>query len=358
MASALAKAAGGLGAGLALGLLMRAARQSAYSFRDKVVVITGGSRGLGLLMARELADERARLALLARDESELQRAEDELDARGAEVLTVVCDIRKQDEARAAIHRVVEEFGRVDVLINDAGVMQVGPLDHLTVSDFDEAIAVHTYGPLYMALAVLPHMLDRGEGRIVNIASIGGKIAFPHLLPYTTSKFALVGLSDGLRAELRRSNIFVTTVCPGLMRTGSPINVRFKGHNRQEQTWFTISDSLPGISINARRAARRIIEACRRGASVAYVSAPSRLAVLVDGLAPSLVAQMMAAVNGFLPAPHPDRADESFTGRESQSQWSPSLLTRLSDRAAAANNELLGGNGKKKSPEACDSRLEA
>ncbi|HON64998.1 MAG TPA: SDR family oxidoreductase [Phycisphaerae bacterium] len=338
MASAWAKAAGGLGAGLALGWLVRTVRRSAYSFRGKVVVITGGSRGLGLLMARELADEGARLALLARDEAELQRAEDELDARGAEVLTVVCDIREQDEARAAIHRVIEAFGHVDVLINNAGVMQVGPLDHLTVSDFEEAIAVHTFGPLYMVLAVLPHMLERGEGRIVNIASIGGKIAFPHLLPYTTSKFALVGLSDGLRAELRRSNLRVTTVCPGLMRTGSPINVRFKGYNRREQTWFTISDSLPVVSINGRRAARRIIDACRRGAPVTYVSAMSRMAVLVDGLTPSLVARMLAAANQVLPSPHPDRADESFTGRESRSQWSPSLLTRLSDRAAIANNE--------------------
>jgi NAD(P)-dependent dehydrogenase (short-subunit alcohol dehydrogenase family) len=346
MASMLVKAASGFGVGLAAGLMLREVRKRAsYSFRSKVVVITGGSRGLGLVLARELAEEGALLALLARDEAELQRAEDELDSKGVEVLTVVCDLRNQDDVRAAIHRVVDEFGRIDVLINNAGIMQVSPLDHLTVSDFEEAIAVHTYGPLYTTLAVLPHMLEQGGGRMVNIASIGGRVAFPHLIPYATSKFALVGLSDGLRAELRGSNILVTTVCPGLMRTGSPVNVRFKGRNRQEQTWFTISDSLPLLSINARRAARRIIEACRRGKPVAFVSVPSRLAVLMDGIAPSAMARLMAAVNRILPGPAEDRADESFTGLESQTKWSPSLLTRLTDQAAIENNEMLGGDGR-------------
>lgn len=346
MSRTLSKAMTGLGAGVAVGLLIHRARKSmGYSFRGKVVAITGGSRGLGLLLARESGAQGARLALLARDESELQRAEDECDARGIEVLTIACDIRSQDSVRSAVRRVVDKFGRIDVLINDAGTMQVGPLEHLTVSDFEEALAVHTYGPLYMILAVMPHMLDQGGGRIVNIASIGGKIAFPHLLPYTTSKFALVGLSDGMRAELRRSNILVTTVCPGLMRTGSPINVGFKGNNRQEQTWFTISDSLPLLSMNARRAARRILEACRLGKPVAFVSLPSRLGVLVDGIAPALMARLMATVNRFLPGPASDRADESFTGAESRTEWSPSLLTRLTDRAAIENNELRG-NGKR------------
>lgn len=345
MASVMARAAGGFGAGLALGLILRQIRRrNAYSFEDKVVAITGGSRGLGLLMARELAAEGAKLTLLARSEAELQRAADELEARGTEVLTVACDVRNQDEVRGAMHRIIDRFGRIDVLINDAGIMQVGPLEHVTVSDFDEALAVHTYGPLYTILAAMPHMINQGGGRIVNIASIGGIIAFPHLVPYATSKFALIGLSEGLRAELRGNNILVTTVCPGLMRTGSPINVQFKGHHRQEQTWFTISDSLPLISINARHAARRIIEACRRGSPVSYVSASSRAAAMFKGLAPGLVAHMLAAANHFLPPPNPDRADESFSGKQSQSNWSPSLLTRLSDRAAIENNETLGGNG--------------
>lgn len=346
MTSTMVKAFGGFGAGLALGLVMRQIRsRHVVSFRGKVVMITGGSRGLGLVLAREFAREGARLALVARDDAELQRVEDELDAQGVDVLTIVCDVTNQDRVRSAVHQVMNEFGQIDVLINNAGIMQVGPLDHITLSDFENALAIHLYAPLYATLAAMPHMIEQGGGRIVNIASIGGKVAFPHLVPYAASKFALVGLSDGLRAELRRNNIFVTTVCPGLMRTGSPINVAFKGYNRDEQTWFTISDSLPLLSINARRAARRILEACRRGAPVCFVSAPSRVGATIAGIAPGTVAHLMNVVNDLLPSPNPDRADESFSGRESQSKWSPSLLTRLGDRAAIENNETLG-NGKR------------
>jgi hypothetical protein len=160
------------------------------------------------------------------------------------------------------------------------------------------------------------------------------------------KFALVGLSDGLRGELRRQNILVTTVCPGLMRTGSPVNVRFKGRHRAEQSWFTISDSLPLVSISGRRAARRILEGCRRGAPVLFVSWSSRLATLASGLAPGLIARAMMLAARLLPEPDPDRADESFAGMESQSRWSPSVLTRLTDRAAVENNELLGVAGRR------------
>src|SRR5256714_1298474 len=125
-----------------------------------------------------------------------------------------------------------------------------------------ALAVHLWGPLYAMRAVVPQMRRQGGGRIVNIASIGGKIAVPHLTPYSASKFALVGLSDGMRAELAKDNILVTTVCPGLMRTGSPPNAHFKGRHRAEFTWFVLGDSLPLASIDARRAARHIITACR------------------------------------------------------------------------------------------------
>lgn len=93
------------------------------------------------------------------------------------------------------------------------------------------------------------------GRIVNVSSVGGKIGVPHLLPYTASKFALTGLSEGLRVELKRERILVTTVCPGLMRTGSPRNALFRGKHKREYAWFAIADSLPLLSISAESAAR-------------------------------------------------------------------------------------------------------
>jgi short-subunit dehydrogenase len=210
---------------------------------------------------------------------------------------------------------------------------------MAIKDFEEALAIHLFAPLYSTLAVLPHMRRAGEGRIVNISSIGGKVAVPHLLPYSASKFALVGLSDGLRAELRQDNILVTTVCPGLMRTGSPRNALFKGQHRREYAWFAISGSLPLLSVSAQRAARQIIEACRRGSARLVIGAHTRGAVLVNELFPGAVTALMSLANRLLPKPVPGRANKAHAGSQSQSKWAPSWLTQLNEQAALSNNEL-------------------
>jgi NAD(P)-dependent dehydrogenase (short-subunit alcohol dehydrogenase family) len=315
-------------------------RRIAYDFAARSVVITGGSRGLGLVIARELADVGARLTLVARNEHELARAADDIRARQpfADVLTVVADIRRQQEAERAIAQAIEHHGRIDVLVNNAGIIQVGPLDHMTLADYEDAMATHFWGPLYMVVAALPQMRHQGEGRIVNISSIGGRIAVPHLVPYSASKFALVGLSDGLRIELARDNITVTTVCPGLMRTGSPVNAMFKGQRPKEYAWFAISDSLPLSSIDARRAARQIIDACRRGDAELVITIQARLAILARTLAPELFADVLTLLNQLLPGPTAE-GDNARRGRESESKWAPSKLTEPGYRAAEANNEM-------------------
>jgi NAD(P)-dependent dehydrogenase (short-subunit alcohol dehydrogenase family) len=315
------------------------ARGRRYSFRDRVVAITGGSRGLGLVMARRLAAEGARLALLARDEEELAAAVVELEARHAHVLGITTDIQSRPEVDSAIEQAVEHFGRLDVLINNAGIIQVGPLEHMTLHDFDEAMAIHFYGPLYACLAAVPHMCRQGGGRIVNISSIGGKIAVPHLLPYCASKFALAGLSEGLRLELRRHGIFVTSAFPWLMRTGSPPNARFKGRHRAEYAWFAIGDALPLVSQSPERAARRILDACRLGRAQVVPALPARLATLAHECFPGLTASINAAIARALPAPLEHRSTRLFNGWESGSAWAPSVLTALSDRATVRNNQM-------------------
>jgi NAD(P)-dependent dehydrogenase (short-subunit alcohol dehydrogenase family) len=335
---ALAVGAAGIGA-LAMARAWRA--REAYDFNGKSVVITGGSRGLGLVMAREFAAEGARLTLIARDEAELQRADIDIKTREpfAEVHTAVADVRKRYEADRAIGQTLDRFGSVDVVINNAGIIQVGPIDHMKLADYEDAMNTHFWGPLYMVLAALPHMRRQGGGRIVNISSIGGKIAVPHLVPYSASKFALTGLSDGLRLELMRDNILVTTVCPGLMRTGSPVNAMFKGKRPQEYAWFAISDSLPLASINAERAARQIINACRRGDAELVITVQAKLAVLARAMAPELFQDAMAMMNGLLPGPSSADGDEARPGRESESEWAPSTLTASTYKAAEKNNEM-------------------
>jgi NAD(P)-dependent dehydrogenase (short-subunit alcohol dehydrogenase family) len=328
----------GAGAVLALRTLRG---HAAYDFRDKSVLITGGSRGLGLVLAREFAAQGARLTIVARDRVELDQARADLATRGAEVLAFTCDVRNQADVQSAIERVIARYGSIDVLINNAGVIQAGPVDHMQVADFEDALNTHLWGPLYTMLAATPYMRRQGGGRVVNIASIGGKVAVPHLVPYTTSKFALVGLSDGMRAELARDNIVVTTVCPGLMRTGSHLNALFKGQHAEEFTWFSIIDSLPISSIDARRAARQIVEACRRGDPQLLISIQAKMIALLTAVFPNISARALKLMNQLLPTPTGTGGDETKTGWESQSPLAPSLLTRLSDRATEENNGLHG-----------------
>lgn len=300
-------------------------------------MITGGSRGLGLVLAREFAREGARLAILARDADELERARAELANSGADVIAVQCDITDQEQVEKAVRAILEAFGRIDVLINNAGVIQVGPFENMTIEDFDQAMRSHFWGPLYTTLAVLPEMWRRRGGRIVNIASIGGKISSPHLLPYNASKFALTGLSEGLRAELAKDGILVTTVIPGLMRTGSPPNAFFKGHHRAEYAWFSISDSLPLLSMSAEAAARKIIKACRHGDAEVILSIPAKTAAGFHGLFPGLTAEILSVVNRLLP-PSGGVGSRNIKGKDSASRFSPSWATALSDAASIRNNE--------------------
>jgi NAD(P)-dependent dehydrogenase (short-subunit alcohol dehydrogenase family) len=338
---ALAAATAAIVGGAMVSRGLRVARR--ISFRGRTVVITGGSRGLGLLVARQLAAEGARLTLAARDRAELERAREDLLANGAsadDVAMVACDVGVRSESERLIEGVVARDGAVDVLINNAGVMKVGPLEHMTHADFEEAMAVHFWGPLHTMMAAVPHMRRQGGGRIVNISSIGGRIGVPHLTPYCASKFALAGLSESARGELAKDGILVTTVCPGMMRTGSPFNAWFKGRHREEFTWFVISDSLPLASIDGRRAAGQIVDAFRHGDAELVLTVPAKLAIVAHALAPESVALITELANRWLlPRPLEEGGDEAHSGWQSLSGWAPSRLTRLTEAAAAENNEL-------------------
>jgi short-subunit dehydrogenase len=314
-------------------------RWQEYNLRDKTVLLTGGSRGLGLVMARQLVQEGARLAICGRDRPTLDRAYNELLELGGEVLAIPCDLTDQQQVEQMVQTIGDRFGQIDVLINNAGAISVGPMELMTVEDYEAAMKIHFWAPLYTTLAVLPQMRQRRAGRIVNISSIGGKVSVPHLLPYSSSKFALTGFSEGLRAEVAKDGIVVTTVCPGLMRTGSPYNAVFKGQHRAEYTWFSLSDSLPLISMSAERAARQIITACKREKAEILPSLPAVVATKFHGLFPGLTANLLTVVNRFLPEPG-GIGTEHAQGKDSTSDLSPSVLTTLTDRAAQKNNQLV------------------
>ncbi|MCU1307293.1 MAG: ketoacyl reductase [Acidobacteriaceae bacterium] len=323
---------------LALMGIRKAVRQSRrMDFHGKVVLITGGSRGLGLVLAREFMREGAKVAICARDENELIRAQDELSRYG-NVLAIPCDITYTDEVAQLVEIVHDRFGRIDVLVNNAGVIAVGPIESMKIEDFDEAMRTHFWGPLHSILAVLPEMQQRKSGRIVNISSIGGKISVPHLVPYSASKFALVGLSEGLRAELKKDGIFVSTICPGLMRTGSPRNADFKSQHRLEYAWFALSDSLPFLSMDVDRAARKIVNACRYGIAEVVLSAPAKLAVKFHGLFPGLTADLLDLENRLLPRDG-GIGSARAKGYDSESSVTLSRFTAMTRAAERRNNQI-------------------
>ncbi len=240
---------------------------AARGLRGKVVLITGGSRGLGYAIALELASLGARLVLTSRHIDELEGAKANLVAAGnvtaEDVLIHASDVSVPSQIQEVIAAATARFGRIDVVVNNAGVILVGPLESQTLAAFHQAMDINFFGALHTTLAVLPQMLARGDGAIVNIASIGGKVAFPHLLPYVASKFAVAGWSQGLRAELAGKGIRVTTVCPGIMRTGSHIQARFTGDAEAEYRWFAAAASFPGTATNAYDRREENSESSRR-----------------------------------------------------------------------------------------------
>jgi NAD(P)-dependent dehydrogenase (short-subunit alcohol dehydrogenase family) len=318
-------------------LIARAVRTARYSLHDKVVLITGGSRGLGLVLARQLCAEGGKVALIARDADELSRAKADLNRRGSVALTVQCDLLDAAQIQSAVQQVIDRLGKIDILINNAGLIEVGPLEHMSREDFERAMQLHFWAPFELIAQIVPEMRTWGGGRIVNISSIGGKMAVPHLAPYSASKFALTGFSDALRAELARDNIYVTTVAPGMMRTGSHVNAKFKGEHDAEFAWFAASAGAPLISMNVDRAARKILAACRRGQPSLTVTFAARAAILGNALCPNLTGYAMKIVNRFLPGTGDKEGNQSLAGLQLR-RLTPEWLTRLADKATARNNE--------------------
>jgi NAD(P)-dependent dehydrogenase (short-subunit alcohol dehydrogenase family) len=304
-----------------------------------VALVTGGSRGLGLLIAEELIAAGCNVAICARDGHELDVAIGQLERPDARVLAVPCDVSDPEQVARMIQTVERELGPVDLLVNNASIIQVGPLESVTLGDFQHAMEVNYWGTVHATLAVLPSMRQRGSGRIVNITSIGGKVAIPHLLPYDAAKFAVVGFSEGLRAEAGRDGITVTTVVPGLMRTGSPVNAFFKGDAEKEFAWFSLGDATPVSAMSARRAARQIVAAARRGDAEVTLSWQAKLLRVAHDLFPGAITDLLGLVNRLLPTASGPTGQ--VRGMKLATPVSPSPLTAMMNRAARENNQYGG-----------------
>lgn len=327
-------------AAAAVRAVVRRARMT--SLRDKVVVLVGASRGFGLDVARVLVEKGARVVVCARDAGELERAH----ALVREISFVTCDASDETQVRAFVHAAIAVHGRIDVLITNASNIQVGPVEHRRRDDFEAALQQIFWTTYLPTMAVLPHMRANRRGHLVHVTSFGGRIAAPHLLPYSTAKFAATGFSEGLRAEVAKDGIFVTTVTPGLMRTGSYVNVPFKGQHERELAWFAAGAALPVTSVRSMVAAARLVRAIERRQATATFSLGVRAAVLLKALAPELMARLLALQNRLLPLPKGDDPKE-ISGAEIADASSSKVvktIDRLARPNAVAHNERGTGPG--------------
>jgi NAD(P)-dependent dehydrogenase (short-subunit alcohol dehydrogenase family) len=305
-------ALGAAGIAAALAGLHSALRASTVAaLRGRVVLVTGGSRGLGLAIARRLVEVGARVAICGRDPTTLDRAREDLLARGGAVLAIPCDAIDPEQVEAALEQVRARWGPVDALITVAATIEVAPIELMTLSDFRAAMDSVFWSTVVPTLAVLPEMERRREGRIAHVTSIGGKIAIPHLVPYSAAKFAEVGFSEGLRAEVARHGIRVTTIVPGLMRTGSHVHARFKGRVDAEYGWFGLGATAPVSAIDTDRAARAIVAAIANGDEERVLGVPAMVAERAHALLPSLARRALGAVARGLPDPVGQSASEPW-----------------------------------------------
>ncbi len=307
------------------------------SLAGRVVVVTGGGRGLGFALAKDFARGGARVTISGRDGATLEHARERLAEAGLAVDAIACDVRDAAQAQALIEQVTSRSGPVDVLVNDAGTIEVGSVWDQSLEDWHESVDTHVFGPLHTMRAVLPSMRARHRGQVVNIASVGGLIAPPHLGPYAAGKFGLVGLSQAYAAEVAHDGITVTTVCPGLMRTGSPDHAYFKGNARAEYAWFALSDANPLLATSTEHAVVRIVHAIATRQPFITITPLARLALIANGLAPATTTRLLALAARALPPPRYDEGGKR-TGEESHSPLAPSLLTALDRIAKRQNNE--------------------
>lgn len=197
------------------------------------VLITGGSEGIGKETALLFANNGYNIVIAARHGDRLQTAAQEIENLGAAVLAIPTDVRDSEQVNTLVHKAIDRFGSIEVLINNAGRYISGPVEKFSLDDWHQTIDLNLWGYIHLIHAILPHFLERGQGTIVNVDSIGGKVATPYLVPYCTSKFAVTGLTESLHAELAPKGIHVCGIYPNLIKSGFLERAIFQGKDAQD-----------------------------------------------------------------------------------------------------------------------------
>ncbi|MFJ7300789.1 MULTISPECIES: SDR family oxidoreductase [unclassified Streptomyces] len=320
-------------------------------------LVTGGSRGLGLLVAARLAQRGCQVTVAARDEDELRRGAEWVEEKtGRRVSTAVCDVRDRNAVESMVRQAEARRGRLDVVVANAGVIQVAPVESLDNEAFEDAMTTIFGGTVNTAMAALPHLrMSEAGGRLCLIGSVGGLLAVPHLLPYSCAKAAVGALGEGLRAETAGQGLSVTTVHPGLMRTGSHLQAEFGGRSSEEFAWFSALSGAPVISMDAERAAERIVQALEKRRTRVVLTPAARVASVAHGVAPTTVTRLSGLAARLLPrspsaeSAAGDSADDGMAQGHTIDRPATSWTERarrlgsgLNDRAARHYNQRIPG----------------
>ena len=255
----------------------------AHPFRDNVVVITGASEGIGRELARQLADQGAWLSLAARDAAKLEAAAEECRARGGRAIAVPTDVADEAQCRRLIERTVEEYGRIDTLVNNAGLSMWARFDEVTdLAPFERMMRVNYLGSVYCTHAALPY-LKRSRGRIVGVSSLTGRAGVPTRSGYAATKHAMAGFFDSLRIELADEGVSVTMVYPGFVSTG--IRQRAFGPDGRPLGSSPVRESEV---MTPEECARQIVRAAARRRRELLMTARAKVGAWLKLVAPGLV----------------------------------------------------------------------
>ena len=247
-------------------------------YTDTVVLITGASAGIGRAAALAFAREGARVALVARTEERLRPVADEVEEIGGNALIVPADVADRDQVFSMVETVIEVFGRIDILLNNAGIGLLVSVENMHPADLKRVVDVNVYGLIWCTQAVLPHMVPRKSGQIINVSSIVGKRAMPYMSGYCLSKFGVQAFSDSLRIEVAPHNIDVIVICPTRTATEfGDTDMMKKGGRRLDLHGMT-AESVAGIIIRASRRRKREV----------VISLGSQVLNLANSLVPRVV----------------------------------------------------------------------
>lgn len=308
--------------------------------RRPVALVVGASRGLGFLIAEDLVRRGHDVVLSSRDVEQLERARARLESvdPDAALWCLPCDVSQRDQVDALVQGAETQTGGIDVCVIVAGVIQVGPFAATREEHFRQSMDVMAWGPIHIAQALVPRMVERGYGCVGVVSSVGGRVPAPRLLPYTAAKFAALGFAEGLAVELAGTGVTATAVIPGLMRTGSHEAATYFGDARRQYAWFASLASMPVITVNAESAAHTIVGGVLAGRRVVHVGWVAKVASLAHGVAPGLVIRGSQLVSRVLPrGEDPTIVSGSQVRRGLRSRLVDRLTVRA-DIAAQRSNE--------------------